>query len=143
REVYFEDLRIFLSRNETERLFENRTLRTQLACRNTACCGQGSDDMIRDTRRHFVLTRMEEVKTLGLVPLPMRPSHFLDERLRASRERLGRSTQWEMPKPLKEKLERERRRLFGWQQTLGELARSEPVGEPIALPVRRAAHGGR
>jgi hypothetical protein len=143
REVYFPDLGIFLARRETRGLFENRSLRTQLVCRNTACCARGSDDMITDTRRHFVLTRMNEIKHLGLVPLAMRPTRFLDETLRPATDRLGRSGQWEIPKALKEKLERERRRLFGWQQTLGEMARSEPVGESVVLPTRRAARGAR
>lgn len=143
REVYLQDLLIFLSRGETQRLFENRTLRTQLACRNTSCCALGAETMGRDTRRHFVLTRMEEIKQLGLIPLSMRPSRYLDENLRPATDRLGRSTQWEIPRDVKEKLERERQRMFGWQQTLGELARIEPVGESVVLPTRRAASGGR
>jgi hypothetical protein len=141
REVYMPDLGVFLARAEAKSVFENRTLRTQLACRNTTCCPRGSDDMVRDTRRHFVLTRMDEVARLGLVPGAIRPSQYLDENLRRVTDRLGRSSQWEIAKPVKEKLERERQRLFGWQQTLGELARSAAAAEPVTLPTRRAARG--
>jgi hypothetical protein len=101
------------------------------------CCRRGAADMTADPRRHFVLTRMVEVGTIGGVPSSLRAGAYLDRILRPATDRLGRALQLPLEPATRDKFETERRRLDGWRYTLGEMARTEPGTTHAAVPRRR------
>ena len=134
--VYVPGLGVFLERDAARSFFENRTLRAHFGCQNQACCRRGPRDTIRDPRRHFVFTRMEEVGAISQVPPQLRPNQYLDTVLRPATDRLGRPMQAELSTEIRGRLERERRKLDGWRE-LGEMSRTQPVTTFGATPERR------
>ncbi len=137
--VYLPGLGIFLDREAAAAFFANRTLKANFGCQNTACCRRGSQDTISDPRRHFVFTRMEEIGAISQVPAQLRPNQYLDNLLRPATDHLGRALQTNLGDEVKSRLEKERRKLDGWRQTLGEISRSQPATTWAATPVRRIA----
>jgi hypothetical protein len=135
--VYFASLGAFLTRDRAEAFLQNRTVRANFACTDTACCRRGAADMIAEPRRHFVLTRMGEVGTIGGVTPGLRAGAYLDKILRPATDRLGRALQLPLEAATRERFEKERRRLDGWRYTLGEMARTEPGTTYAAAPRRR------
>ncbi|MGH7389694.1 MAG: hypothetical protein ACREM3_09595 [Candidatus Rokuibacteriota bacterium] len=135
--VYFAPLGIFLTRERADLFLRNRTMRANFACADTICCRRGAQDMLGDPRRHFLLTRMGEVSMIGSAPGSLRASEYLDKILRPATDRLGRALQAPVDSGIRDRLEKERRRLDGWRYTLGEMARGE-VGTYSAVPRRRA-----
>ena len=138
--VYFPTLGIFLPRDRAEKFLENRSLRASFGCCDTACCRRGAADMVRDPRRHFVYTRMEEVKSLARVPPDLRAGAYLDRILRPVTDKLGRAIQADLDDATRQRFEEDRRRLDGWRYTLGEMARAESESgiTQSAVPRRRA-----
>lgn len=137
--VYLPGLGVFLDRDTASAFFSNRALKANFGCQNTACCRRGSQDTLADPRRHFVLTRMEEVGALSQVPPQLRPTQYLDSALRPATDRLGRVLQATLPDKVKVRLEKERHKLDGWRYTLGEISRNQPVATVAITPTRRAA----
>ena len=93
--------------------------------------------MTAEPRRHFVLTRMGEVATIGGVPPGLRAGAYLDKILRPATDKLGRALQLPLEAATREKFETERRKLDGWRNTLGEMARTDPGTTYAAAPRRR------
>jgi hypothetical protein len=116
--------------------FENRSLRAQYACHDSNCCRAGVTDMLKEPRRHFLLSRLSEVSQLGTAPFQDRPAVFLEKYLRPATDRLGRVSQADIPTPIRKKIDREQRKLSGWRNTLGELSRV-PLMSPAKVPAKR------
>ena len=134
--VYVPALGGFLPRQDASEFLKSRTARASFACRNTACCRRGADDMLANARRHFVFTRLEEVRLLGSVPATDRAEHYLNSLLRPASDKFGKALQLADHSSLKEKLERQRLRLDDWRHTLGEMARI-PGSTFSPVPFRR------
>jgi hypothetical protein len=137
RNVYIPDLGIFLNTKDARQFFENKPFRSQYACTNTACCREGVTDSIKEPRRHFVFSRLEEVKVLGSVPSLLRADHYLNHTLKPATDKLGRVSRSNLTAKVKIKLENVQRRLEGWWQTLSELSRVEPAETFPATPERK------
>ncbi len=137
--VYLPGLGLFLDRETASLFFNNRSLKAGYGCQNTACCKRGTFDTLSDPRRHFVFTRMEEVGEIGQVPPSLRPGQYLENMLRPATDRLGRVLQTNLNDEIKGRLERERRKLDGWRETLGEISRTQPATTLAVTPVRRVA----
>lgn len=137
RRVYIPTLGLFLPRDNAKNFFAHRTLKANFACANTDCCRRGADSMIADPRRHFVLTRMGEVSSLSNFPPTLRPTEYLERVLRPATDKLGRAMQYDLDKSLKSTLERTRRKLDGWRDTLGEMSRTQPAITLSKVLVRR------
>ena len=106
----------------------------KFACRDTDCCRYGAEDMIRDRRRHIMIQRMREVGRLSQVAEQARTSVYLDEMLRPATDRLPRVLQAKLGEDTRKKLENERKKLAGWREVLGNLARQQPATTFSAIP---------
>ncbi|MGH8581025.1 MAG: hypothetical protein ACREVK_13230 [Gammaproteobacteria bacterium] len=135
--VYIPTLGLFLPRDSARSFFGHRTLKANFACANTDCCQRDADSMIADRRRHFVLTRMGEVSSLSKLPPMLRPTEYLERVLRTATDKLGRAMQYDLDDTLKDTLEKTRRKLDGWRDTLGEMSRTQPAITLSKVPVRR------
>jgi hypothetical protein len=87
--VYLPDLGLSLSRKEAAAFFSIRGLR-RFACRNQECCREGSETMIKESRRHFVYARMAEVAELSRITPTLRASEYLERILRPATDNMGR-----------------------------------------------------
>lgn len=120
--VYLPDLGISLSRKEAAEFFSVRALR-RFACRNQDCCRDGSDTMIRESRRHFVNARMTEVAELSRITPTLRASEYLERILRPVTDNMSRVLAQEGLSPeLRRKFETHRRKQDRWRHTLGRLS---------------------
>lgn len=122
--VYLPSLGIFLQRSEAAEFFKNPELR-RYACRDTDCCHRGVDSMLKDPRRHFTFTRMEEVGLLSSTPEKLRPDSYLQRLLHPADDHLRRVlASGLIPSSFIPRLEKRLRRLHGWRKTLTEMTRS-------------------
>jgi hypothetical protein len=137
--VYLADIGAFLRRTQAEQFFENRSMKIALGCRDTSCCRNGTPDTLRAPRRHFMIQRVKEVDRLSRAPATLRPQLYLDDFLRPATDLALRAAQVEQA------LEPARKRLEGWRQTLGAIAKSSPptsfsiVPEGNRIPRRERA----
>jgi hypothetical protein len=137
--VYLADLGAFLTRQEATQLFSNRGLR-QFGCKNTACCRNGVESMLKDPRRHLTQSRMIEVAGLSRVTPTLRASEYLEHTLRPATDNLARVlANAPISDALKAKLEKNRRKQDGWRATLGQMARSpiRSFSRPIERRIQR------
>jgi len=133
--VYLHGIGAFISRPSAEKLFQNRQMVAALACRDGACCRTGSDGMVRNPRRHFVLRRMAEVDRIGAVAPNARSTVYLQDYLRPAALLSVRATR------LLPELEVVQLRLEAWHLTLEGIERSGPCPTPIpALGQRSVAN---
>lgn len=133
--VYLPDLGISLSRKEAAEFFTIRALR-RFACRNQGCCRDGSETMIKESRRHFAYSRMAEVAELSRVTPTLRPVEYLERILRPSTDNLGRVLAQDTLSPsLRRKFETNRRKQDRWRDTLGRMSSSPPSS--FSVPFER------
>lgn len=128
--VYIPSIRVFLDRKQAEQFLESPAMKSAFACHDTTCCKKGARDMLRDPRRHFLITRMKEVQTLSEQPEPIRPTLYMDDFLRSATDKALRAAT-NAPKDLRPIFERTRHRLDRWRITLGPMSQL-PAG--TALP---------
>jgi hypothetical protein len=141
RGVMIGSLGVILNQKDARSLLENKTLRANHACRNTSCCQHGAQDMIRQPRRHYTIQRMEEVSAIGQIPPTVRANGYLDNFLRPATDKLGRVVQADIPSRIKKKLERDRHKLDGWRNTLGQMSTFSPASSFATVPARRIVRG--
>jgi hypothetical protein len=116
--VYVAEIGAFMSRSQAEAFFENRQMKIALGCRDTACCRRGTSDTLREPRRHFMIRRVSEVRSISNAPETLRAQVYLDDFLRPATDLALRAVRVEPA------LEPTRKRLEGWRQTLGEMAKA-------------------
>lgn len=137
--VYLAEIGAFLPRRDAEAFFENRQMKITLGCRDTSCCRRGTSDTLAAPRRHFMIQRVREVDRLSRAPSTLRPQLYLDDFLRPATDLALRAAQVEPA------LVSVRKRLEGWRQTLGAMAKNNPpasfsiVPEGIRIPRRERA----
>jgi len=139
--VYIPGLGMFLTGREANQFFEARSLR-QFACTDKACCPQGQESMIKDHRRHFTLSRMEEIGLIGSFPPSFRANGYLERILRPATDNIGRAlSNDKLPESLRNKLETTRKRLANWRATLGGMVPFNTVSlsTPLDRIIRRNA----
>jgi hypothetical protein len=93
--VYLHELQAFLSMKQAGPLFENRTARAYLACKEDRCCPRGSDDTLRDPKRHFLRRRTAEVARLSALPETLRAARYMEEILRPATDRMAKAVRLE------------------------------------------------
>lgn len=134
--VYLPELGLFVPKAGAQRMYKDTRLRGLVACRNSACCAH-AEDMISQSRRHFVFSRMDEITALNRPPAQQRPVEYLERILRPATDRMARILQVEInDAKLKTKFENERSKQAGWRSTLGELA-AQPILAVPRTPTRR------
>lgn len=137
--VYIPALGIFLPRKRAEEFFSAKSARASFGCTSSTCCRRGVSDMIADPRRHFVFTRMDEIRVMSRVEQSVRAEVYLDRILRPATDRLGRARQYSSSDSFRERFETERRKLDGWRYTLSELARRSMATTHSRVPRRRVS----
>jgi hypothetical protein len=136
RGIFLGALGVSLVPKMASAFFENRNLKAQYACHDTNCCRGGVTDMLKEPRRHFLLSKLAEISQIGVVPFQDRPSVYLERLLRPATDKLSRVAQADIPNVLKIKVEQEQRKMSGWRNTLGELA-NVPLMIPAKVPPKR------
>jgi hypothetical protein len=135
--VYVAELGLFVPKTAAHRLLRDPRLRGLVVCHNSTCCARG-EDMVSQSRRHFVVSRMAEIAALNRPPAQQRPIEYLERMLRPATDRMARVLQVEIhDAKLKTKFENERGKQAGWRFTLGELA-AQPLLTVPRTPTRRA-----
>jgi hypothetical protein len=135
--VYLSDLGLFVPKAAARGMFKDHRLRGLLVCHDSACCAR-AEDMVSQSRRHFVFSRMAEVTALNRPPAQQRPMEYLERMLRPATDRMARVLQLEIhDATLRTKFENEQSKQAGWRFTLGELA-TQPVLAVPRTPTRRA-----
>lgn len=142
--VYFPAIGVFMSRKQATEFLSSRGVKGTFGCR-LECCRSGITDMIREPRRHFLVTRSTEVQQLASVPESMRVEHFFSTWLRVAADRATRASQ------VIKSLEKQRKRLDMWRATFSAMAEKDVESPPTyctppgrGLYRRRyAAEGGR
>lgn len=135
--VYIPELRTFLSRVQANDFFQSKQIKAAFGCRDTECCRHGAQDMMDDPRRHFLITRMDEVGLIGRPPEQIRPSVYLEDILRPATDQMTRALRGRVGPEIRKTLQRKQRTLESWRIVLGEMARSRPPTSFSAPPVRR------
>jgi len=113
--IYVAELASFLSRRDARNLMERRTMRSRFGCQGHWCCSKGTDDMLRDPRRHFLARRFDELARLTAIPVSMRAQLYMEEVLRPASDYLTVAAE-AVPA-----LGSARSRLAKWRNTLGAL----------------------
>jgi len=131
--VYVARLGVFMERAQARALFENRQMKALLACKDERCCRRGSDDMLADPRRHFVLQRAREVSRLSRAPYVLRPQIYMDEFLRDATDLALQAAKVDPT------LVPSQRRLESWRITLSSVLRDGFVPSDVAAPTGQRA----
>jgi len=118
--VYLKSLAAFLPVKEARKFFDLRGMKTFFGCRER-CCPRGLADTLTDPRRHFVVTRAEEVARVSSVPSMLRRQIYMEEVLRPATD-LALQASRAFPA-----LEKQRRRLESWRGTLSAVSRENPL----------------
>ncbi len=130
--VYLKDLGAFLPAKVARAFFDLRGTKTFFGCRET-CCPRGLQDMLGNPRRHFIITRAQEVGRVSSVPVALRRQIYMDNFLRPATDLALQATR------LYPGLESQRRRLESWRGTLGAVARENPLKSWSQAPDGRRA----
>jgi hypothetical protein len=136
--VYVPEIGAFLPRDRANHLLGHRSVKNRFACQRP-CCRRGSEDMIRDPRRHFLVTRAAEVGALSQVPDDYRADHYLETWLRPASDRAT------MAAKVDPKLAGHRERLDQWRTSLSDLREQDrfelPSSSAVPTGARRVRRG--
>lgn len=121
--IYVAALQTFLSRTQAHTFFENRTIRTYFACKDS-CCPRGSDDMQADPKGHFLRRRTDEISRLSTLPETLRAGRYMDEILRPATDHIAKAIKVEP------QLDKTRERLAVLRSVLGGILED---GQPLSF----------
>lgn len=136
--IYISALQTFLSKKQARPFFDNRTIRSYFACKER-CCPRGSDDMLRNPKRHFLCRRKGEISRLSALPETLRASRYMEEILRPATDQMAKAVKVEP------QLEATRQRLDVLRSVLGAIlddaqpATFSAVPEGKRIQTRRGA----
>jgi hypothetical protein len=85
--VYISAIGAFTKRAQAEVLLKHPSLKNWVACQRPCCAGRGMSETLADPRRHFVVTRVAEVRDLAQVPQGLRAAHYMEHWLRRASDR--------------------------------------------------------
>jgi hypothetical protein len=90
KRVYIQDLDRYLTEAQAEVFFATRGTKSRFGCTQTACCGNGIEDMIENGHAHFITRRTSQIEEITRIPETRRAEHFLlkqlDPAVRSSRQ---------------------------------------------------------
>lgn len=137
--VYVSAIGAFVKRANAEVLLKHPSVKNWFACQQTCCAGRGLAETLGDPRRHFIVTRVAEVRELAQVPLGLRAGHYMEQWLRPASDRATRAMKIEPT------LESHRVHLDALRSTLAAIidedaAANQPITRsPVQMPARRGA----
>lgn len=112
--VYLQEVGALVPKPVALDLLERRGIKGRHQCA-AACCLRGVTDMIADPRRHFVVSRADELARLSAIPDLVRPEQYLASWLRPASDRM---IQLEKAEP---SLGAHRARLDRWRTALSTM----------------------
>src|SRR5207247_409250 len=85
--VYVSAIGAFMDRKRATEFLKHASIKNWFACQRSCCAERGLTDTLADPRRHFVLTRSEEVNALAQIPAPLRAGQYMESWLRPASDR--------------------------------------------------------
>jgi len=130
--VYLPAIGVFLNRDPARQFFGAPGIKNWFACQ-AECCKNGHVDMIADPRRHFLVTRSNEVNHIGVVPMEIRSENYLNKWLRPASDRAIRAAR------VLPDLSKHRDRLDAWRETVSEIIYAEDRSRrPSVAPILKS-----
>lgn len=77
KRIYVPELDRYLKEDQINALFSIRGTRSRFGCNDAACCAHGTEDMIENPHRHFIIQRSQQIKALSEIPEARRAEYFL------------------------------------------------------------------
>lgn len=77
KRIYVPELDRSFTDDQLSALFAVKGTRARFGCNDTSCCAHGTEDMIENPYRHFVIQRSRQIQNLSDVPEARRAEHFL------------------------------------------------------------------
>jgi hypothetical protein len=77
KRVYVPELDRSFKVDQLKVLFAVRGTKARFGCNDTTCCAHGTEDMMENPGRHFVIQRSQQIKDLSDVPETRRAERFL------------------------------------------------------------------
>lgn len=84
RRVFLGELGRWVSQDQFEKIVSTKGAKSKLFCRDKGCCPQGRDDMIDESKGHFLNQRNLQIRELSRIPEERRLDHFLAHQLGAA-----------------------------------------------------------
>lgn len=137
--VYLPAIGYFMDKERASTLLKHVSLKNWISCQRSCCGTRGLADTISDPRRHFVVTRSEEVADLAHVPEPLRAGQYMEKWLRPASDRATSAMR------IDPQLEAHRNRIDAWRATLGAVLledaaqEMQPTRSASRLPKRMGA----
>lgn len=128
--VYINRLGLFLTRKEATAFFEARGMKRRFGCQDRPCC-RNLDDMLKDPRRHFVISRAQEVLDLGNAPAEARAAVYSNSILRPASDDVLHAAK------LNKRFEADQKRLTEWRLALLDLQERGRWDNAVVAPVGR------
>jgi hypothetical protein len=75
--VYMEVLGVAVEKDIATKLMSSPRGKLQFACKEKACCPDGSESMLGDMERHSAIARQRQYVELSRIPVSMRAEHFV------------------------------------------------------------------
>lgn len=115
-------------------------IRALFGCHDRHCCDRDVTDMLQKPGRHFVYQRMQQVSSIGRVPMSLRATEFVNNELRRVTENLIKATNLSFgDEVFSRRLVLQRKRLDGLRTLLTRrLSQSMMESTATTLATRRA-----
>lgn len=133
--VYIPSIGAFISKEEAGKFFDSAQTKAHFACKRADCCPKGARDMIGNPRRHFLISRIGEVRTLSNTPENFRTNYYMDEFLRPATDYALRAEH------TLAKFSTLRKRLEAWRFVLSKMTPLQPGTSISKAPSRRMERG--
>jgi hypothetical protein len=137
--VYIPAIGAFMDPGRATALLKHPSTRNWFACQRSCCRNHGMFDTLADPRRHFVVTRSEEVADLARIPEALRPGQYLETWLRPATDRAAKAVR------IDAEFEAHRHRIDGWRTTLAAIldedahSSAKTTRSVVRMPTRKGA----
>lgn len=81
RRVFLAELGRWVGEEQFEKIVSTKGAKSKLFCRDRHCCPQGRDDMVEESKGHFLNQRSRQIRELSRIPEDRRLDHFLVHQL--------------------------------------------------------------
>src|SRR5581483_6199465 len=130
--VYVPAIGAFMKRKEAEALLRHPSVKSWFACQRPCCRARGLADTVGEPRRHFIVSRVAEMRDIAQVPVGLRAANYMETWLRPASDRATKAMQ------LDSTLESHRKHLDGLRSTLAAVIEEDATGrrQVTRSPVR-------
>jgi hypothetical protein len=77
KRIYVPELDRYFTEAQLNVLLSVKGTRARFGCNDTSCCAHGTEDMIENPHRHFIIQRNRQIKSISDAPGTRRAEHFL------------------------------------------------------------------